>query len=65
MILFTVRGKISIKDEDNVNVIADNIHKIETDKYFGKTVEINITNLTREEKDKLKTLIRTFNNSKK
>ena len=62
--IVVVEGKISIKDEENVNVIANNIYKIEADKYFGKTFEINITNLSREEKDKLKALIRAFNNSK-
>ena len=62
--IIVVEGKISIKDEENINVIGNNIYKIEADKYFGKTLEINITNLSREEKDKLKGLIRAFNNSK-
>jgi len=62
--IIVVEGKISIKDEEHINIIADNVYKIEADKYFGKTFEIDITGLSREEKDKLKVLIRTFNNKK-
>ena len=62
--IVVVEGEISVKDEEHVNIIANNVYKLENDKYLGKIFEVDITNLTREEKDKLKVLIRTFNNKK-
>lgn len=59
-----IEGNISVKDEENVNIICNNVSNIENDKYFGKIFEIDISNLSRNEKDNLKVLIRTFNNKK-
>ena len=59
-----IEGKISIKDEEKVNIICNSLYSVDNDKYFGKIFEVDITKLSREEKDKLKMLIRTFNNNK-
>lgn len=61
--IVVIDGKVSIKDEENINIIANSIYKIETDKYLGKTLRIDITDLSREKREGLKTLIRTFNNN--
>ncbi len=56
--LVTINGRISIKDENDISIIANNITELKSN--GKKHLQINITNLDEKQKEKLRGAIKFF-----